>query len=548
MKTTKQTWIAVAWIFVQALTLLSCTQEKGERNSSKEIEVGGKELSIVIREQQFDNDMGTRAVSAPSDTSRIDLGNGLEAEISIEQGGEENTATATATRVPLTDGHYNIYVYNDAGQMLTGAGKSLSGTFTNGKFIRDKGKHLCLAPGKYKFVCTTDGISLNNRYGIGSTLNAVVYTKEMVGVTEEEIVTGDEEITFMLYHRVSRVRVRFTAYTNQFNNVKASFSFPSSGNHHHYMKIPTGFSGPPTAISNWRSEQYTLPATPNKVSGTYVLANEFITEWKYINNDNFVSNIFLNLSGNIYGKSIHLQDKQVPFANSVQWKDNGSYTINIKLKPNVLYVFQDGTCGAITEKGSRTAIGAVVQEKTNQHVGKAIALKDAGDLLTLSERGNKKKFKEDEYHDALEDMNGFYYTWDKESSIDDLVKAEHTEYRHFYAAAHYNPGIKLTGKTFSKWYLPSLGEWRIALKELVKIDLATKPIRDIVSLNKSTLDNVFTQAGVNGDALQDYKYLCSTQDDNSGLFYYIFFRTDYHGASINCESFNNHLCRSFIHF
>ena len=40
------------------------------------------------------------------------------------------------------------------------------------------------------------------------------------------------------------------------------------------------------------------------------------------------------------------------------------------------------------------------------------------------------------------------------------VKAENPNFDAFYAAAHYYPGVTLTGRIAdAKWYLPSWGEW-----------------------------------------------------------------------------------------
>ena len=57
-------------------------------------------------------------------------------------------------------------------------------------------------------------------------------------------------------------------------------------------------------------------------------------------------------------------------------------------------------------------------------------------------------------------MNGEHWTWDASGSVDGSIKAnEPAKYPAFYVAAHYNPGVQLTGTLATKrWYLPSLGE------------------------------------------------------------------------------------------
>ena len=263
------------------------------------MEVGADGLSFVLQEESFDSDVSTRSIPQPVDAGTIDLGNGIEAEVSIQRDGTESTRANGVTRAtPVSDGHYIIRVYDASGQLLSGQGKELSGRFKGGKFIHDAGKHLRLSPGTYKFVCTTDNVILYNTFGTGAVVSKTsgsVITKEMIGVTEQEIVTGSERIIFMMYHRTSRLRVRFTGYTEQLTNVKAKFDFGTGPPYHYYITVPTGFQGPSSAVSSWHSDEYSLPATPTGKSETYVLANEFLPEYKYISNSKTVEGLSLEL-------------------------------------------------------------------------------------------------------------------------------------------------------------------------------------------------------------------------------------------------------------
>ena len=514
------------WAMPIALMLAACSTDKDTDNGNNEVEVGADGLSFVLQEERFDSDVSTRSIPQPVDAGTIDLGNGIEAEVSIQRDGAEPTRANGVTRAtPVSNGHYIIRVYDASGQLLSGQGKELSGEFKGGKFVHDAGKHLRLSPGTYKFVCTTDNVVLDEAFGKGriiGTEGPSIFTKEMIGVTEKEIVTGSERIIFMMYHRVSRVRLRFTGYTEQLTNVKARFNFGSAGNHHHYITVPTGFYGPSTSFFQWYSDNYSLPSTPMGKSETYILANEFLSEYKYINNDNTVSQIFLDLSGTIYGKNVDIKDKPINFAKAVQWKDNGSYTINIKLNPTpALYLFNDGSCGALAEKGSRTPIGIVSQEKTNVKQGVAMGLRstiqewEASTSPTYS--GHNYTTKYTELADAQKDENGYNWTWDKSTDVNGIVKAdEQTRYPAFYWASHDPYNV-----SFGKWYFPAIGE---IIKVFDKLAKKTGVNGQAITFEKkvNVIADAFTNAG-GTDPFQGRAWsstLCDYSGPSSPMVFY----------------------------
>lgn len=487
------------WAMPIALMLAACSTDKDTDNGNNEVEVGADGLSFVLQEESFDSDVSTRSIPQPVNAGTIDLGNGIEAEVSIQRDGAESTRANGVTRAtPVSDGHYIIRVYDASGQLLSGQGKELSGEFNGGKFVHDAGKHLRLSPGTYKFVCTTDNVTLDETFGTGKIAAkkwGSVITKEMIGVTQQEIVTGSERIIFMMYHRTSRLRVRFTGYTEQLTNVKAKFNFGAKSQHYHYIKVPTGFYPGGTSFSEWYSDEYSLPATPIGKSNTYVLANEFLSEYKYITHTDAINQIYLDLSGTIYGKSVDIKDKPIKFAHQVDWKDNGSYTINIKLNPTpALYLFDDGSCGALAEKGSRTPIGIVSQEKTNVKQGVAMGLHgtvqewEASTSPTYS--GHNYTTTYTEVADAQKDENGYNWTWNKSTDVNGLVKAdEQTRYPAFYWASHdpYNVG-------FGKWYFPAIGE---IIKVFDKLAKKTSVSNNHVLFEKKVdvITSAFTNAG-----------------------------------------------------
>lgn len=459
--------------------LTACTSEDNITTSKQLIEVGGDKLKIVINEEPFDVETTTQTRAGGMEQSipagTVDLGDGLEAEVSISQGTPAPKTRATV----VSDGHYNIYAYDaNTNQMLIGPNKKLSGNVVGGVFTPDAGSRLELeAGGTYKFVCCTDGVSLDQTYGTGSMLFwGINVKKEMIGATAPITLSGDDQqIVFLMYHREARVRFRITGYTNQLTNVQVAMDFRSGSNPFGYLKIPTGFQGGGTSMLGLVSDTYTMPSTPTQASVTYPLANEFLSDYKYLSwLENPWQGINLIISGTIYGKTVS-KTVGCRFDHNTVLKENGTYTINLKLKPTpALYLFEDGSCGALAEKGSRTPIAAVVKEKTNTEEGTAVALKDCvnqggtknffyGSYSRLATKNNTSNYTTTLA--TFTDMEGYKWTWEANGSTDNVIKAtDATNYNIFPAAANYNPGI--VTEHIGKWYLPAAGEFITLLKAL----------------------------------------------------------------------------------
>lgn len=538
--------------------LTACTSEDNITNSKQLIEVGGDKLKIVINEEPFDVETTTQtraggvAQAIPAGT--VDLGDGLEAEVSISQGTPAPKTRATV----VSDGHYNIYAYDaNTNQMLTG--KKLSGNVVGGVFTPDAGSRLELEAGTYRFVCCTDGVSLDPTYGTGSIITPNInIKKEMIGATAPITLSGDDQqIVFLMYHREARVRFRITGYTNQLTNVQLVMDFGSTSNHYHYLTIPTGFQGPGTAMMGLVSDTYTMPSTRTQASVTYPLANEFLSDYKYLSwDENLWDRVDLKISGTIYGKTVS-KTVSCRFDHTTVLKDNGTYTINLKLKPTpALYLFQDGTCGALAEKGSRTPIAAVVKEKTNTEEGTAIALHRAFDFaMTPDGAFNKQSLS---VADAMNDMNGYNYTWDAATTVDNEVKATAPNpaglstpsgyrYEPFYYAGNYNPGVATSN--IGKWYLPALGEWRMAIKEFAGVDIAvqTSLYGTYANWDRQKMKKVFALAGGDIDTSAGSGYWeSSTQGNDYQRSLYVLVNDGYVGVS--SDMFNSHGVVPFVHF
>ena len=168
---------------------------------------------------------------------------------------------------------------------------------------------------------------------------------------------------------------------------------------------------------------------------------------------------------------------------------NGSYRFRIKLHYNYFYLFSDGTIGQKTDANfsSKTPIAVVVSRSKRI----AAALNDI-DTRTIS---NYKWGKDNTtttttasptLSNHLSDLNGYDLTYSTTYSTDGIVKGnDATNYPAFYAAAHYNPGVTVTGANVGKWYLPSIGEWNLFFKNLVF--LSDRNLDNVKSLDYATL-------------------------------------------------------------
>ena len=502
--------------------LTACTSEDNITTSKQLIEVGGDKLKIVINEEPFDVETTTQtraggvAQAIPAGT--VDLGDGLEAEVSISQGTPAPKTRATV----VSDGHYNIYAYDaNTNQMLIGPNKKLSGNVVGGVFTPDAGSRLELEAGTYKFVCCTDGVYLDPTYGTGNMpFWGINVKKEMIGATAPITLSGDEQqIVFLMYHREARARFRITGYTNQLTNVQLVMEFWSASSPYTYLKIPTGFQGPGTSMLGLVSDTYTMPSTPTQASVTYPLANEFLSDYKYLSwLKNPWEDINLRISGTIYGKTVS-KTVNCRFDHNTVLKENGTYTINLKLKPTpALYLFQDGSCGALAEKGSRKVIGIVVTEKTASDKGLAAALNFTPNVIWEQDdppAGSGNSYQNNTVcypnpNAGLADMNGYNWTWDAASSLDGKVRGdEQTKYPAFYVAGHYNPGVTVTGANVGKWFLPSWGQlmefFKLTAKDLT-MPTGSNPSNPWFGANPTfsdghaleKLNNYIIQAGGNG--------------------------------------------------
>ena len=466
----------------------SCSNE--ENMAEERIDADKAEITINTEAYQSDQDVTRAAWNRQTET--IDLGDGLTADVSIEADKQDDAAQ---TRASMSNEHYTIYALDGSSTRVA----TMTGTVTGGnKFTRDASSpRMILAPGTYTFVCINDAVTDN-----GTSLTVSNGTANpMIGTTTQTISGPGWNISFAMKHQTARVRLKVTSYTNEGTGLTASLSTTTA------QPATAAYNADGTAntaanTTATLSSSYTIPATHGSIPWSSIVQSyENVIDYQYFLPGITGSDITLTFdAGTIYGKT--LAGKTLSLSNLGTLTRNGSYTVNIKLKTFPYYLFQDGTVGALGDKGTRTPIGIVVKEKTTTEKGLAIALKDAGQGLSWGPDNVKANDVQIEFDTATgvnpaysTNMGGYRYTWEKSGSGDgNTVKGETPIFSVFYAAAQYNPGVTVTGNNVSKWFLPSTGEFRLFFINVGKYQwLDTKRFSETGKGNNTA--PYFTQAG-----------------------------------------------------
>lgn len=582
----QKTFSLVAFAMLQAALLLSACSSEENIPVSGGIAVTDAHINISVAPFETSNSKAKTRAGGTDETKAdtVLLANGMRAICTVE---EDDEAEQTRAPKPIADGHYTIYACDPVtGNRITGPDKLLKGTVTGGVFQSDGGTRLFLDPGTYKFVCFNDAFEIQGNSLILKT--AYVQTNgvyphgvgnysggkdALLGTATETISGGEWKVTFVLKHQTARVRMRLVVYTDHLDNVHGGFCdaytpYPVELTYSADGENPTTYM----TSSGYRSllAGFAFPATSADFHATYVKAHQFMS------NDMFICPGELNtifatggaIAGNVYAKA--MGDINTGNLHKT-YQRNHSYTVTYRLLPDALYLFEDGSCGAYSEKGSRTAIAAVVKEKTNTEEGTAVALKDCVNQggtkdfaygsfppsgTRLFEKNNTSNYSD--MASTLNDVDGYKWTWETTGSEDGTVKAnDNINYSCFYAAANYHPGVAT--QNIGKWYLPAAGE----MKQLITC-YGTPTITTVdehrVELGFDYINLInkgFTDAG--GEAMSQFGvgYWTSSEVVFSGVgwssnqtpvLYYDNIKKTY-VVGENAARHNNDSCiRPFVHF
>ena len=550
-------WVVAAVMAVATPFLAACSSEE---NLAPSRGVAVTDAHIVINVEPYGatpTAAKSRAAEAPVVTKpdTVLLDNGMRAVVSMEEDAPE---TQAATRATMDDGHYTIFALDPAtGDRITGTKKQLTGTVTGGVFQSDAGSEMILDPGTYKFVCINDAVTdhgtwLEVNTGIGSAIGTFPTASDAQIGTSTETINGDDwQVTFLMKHQNARFRLRLVAYTNQLENVVGALT---DGNSEYPVTLKYALDGSTPVVTQettpfgYAIAKLTLSNTPAESNATYVKANNFYSNYMYVMPGGDRTSLHLD-KGKAYGKSFN---PAAPTDLAFQWypsktQRNHSYTITYRLLPEALYLFQDGSCGALAEKGSRKVIGMVAKEKTNSEDGTAAAISQVkGGTVTyamgISNTTLDNQFQTtvarvngwEQYAEAYQHDDGYKNTWEVSHDGVTIKANEQTRYPAYYAAAHYGDelaaqGITLTGDIVGrKWFLPSAKEW---------IDLfggiTTLPGSGTgVGVGHRTFDYGAAMTAAGGTYKQSWYVFATSSEIDAG--HYLGFYANYNAKIFNC--------------
>ena len=507
-----------ATLSLSALLMFSACANDDIANSENEVTLNGHKLNITINEETFQTEKPARATQVlRRDT--IDMGDGLIAEVSIEPDKTAPMPQPAKTRAAMSEGHYTIYAVDAAGNRVA---DELSGTVSNGKFIPDVNKQIYLDPGTYTFVCHNDAFT---KTATGLSIGSGISTYPMMGTVTKTLSGGYETVSFNMKHLAARVRAQVTTYT-AYAKMKSNGTYLTAvGNKFSDMEFDNRgtfqqrVSSGPTLYTRDGIESFSNDGA--KPYSYYVEPFDVISSYSYIplaENENIPANgLVYTLNGSYHGK-----EKQKSITIDTPLERNHTYLVKLTMKTkDPLCLYQDGTVGYAGDKevGTREPIAIVVTEKTATEKGMAIALKNASDFALfdavglmhwsrISTQSDFSDMKGYEYTYTTVGYNDNYYTHTAQTfptvSPGESVYEGSTDvnFPAYYDAAHYP--VTATGTNVGKWFLPSLGQWKVALMKLGKLKDSDFPTIDensyggefgTVTWDGEKVSKYFTDAG-----------------------------------------------------
>lgn len=461
----------ISTIFLLAtLLIISCSNDNVVDNTANKVNAA-KDIKFEISFSDYNTDdtisHGTRAAIDPQvqKTQIVSMGEMMYAEVSLQR---DTTKTidkvGKAMTRALTNGTYTIYAYQ--GTSLKG---TLKGTVTSNVFTpTSSNEEIGLEPGTYTFVCCNEKVQIN---GETWSINRSDVDNARIGIAKDVVITPTprkQKVAFQMKHVGSRVKV-----------VMETDGFPArdlTGNFSSTLNIPSKIN------FNTSTQTYavteTTPFTDNitftyTTGGNYSSAPTAPEGWNdyyyFLPKTNGANLKFTITGGTAY--RLPIAGRSVTFPALASMSSNDSYRLVMKVHYNYIYLFSDGTTGQKTDANfsSKTPIAVVVSRSKRI----AAAIKDIDPSAISNFKWGKDNVVTTNtasatLSDHLSDLKGYDYTYSTTYSTDGIIKGNDAiNYPAFYAAAHYDAGVPITGANIGKWYLPSIGEWNLYFKNLV---------------------------------------------------------------------------------
>lgn len=512
-------------LMVVSSVFISCSKD-GVDEMAQPVEKDNKGVLFTMAEEQFGDDAEVRSLAQPCGIDTIDMGNGLEAEITVER---DLNDKAAQTRALKTDNHYTIVAFAvGSGQMIG----EIKGRFNlaTGHFMADAhtNAYITLESGRqYNFVCYTD--EYISRNGMTLTVHHTNAQRAMVARTTNVTILPQRQqsISFALKRLGARVRTRlvaawpFTGVSGYISSMPNDAPAALSYNMQDGTQKLVGSTTAKAAAQNY------VPTTQYSQSG--VTFNSVISSnyGYYLAGTNSGQVAITFTSGALYNKAISQSTHR--YRSEKIFKGGGSYVLRVKLLPQYIYLFNDGHVGPryYPQNPSAKPIALMIGER------RGIALWNANNnqkvpwhqLFYFQNQYNPRAIvenasnsKENRLRALRDSETGMGWTWDPFFYRHDgrwMVKAnESYNFPAFFYAAHFDVellsrGIPLHERVRGdrKWYLGSAHVWPDVFALLSQRVWFWQDTRG--QWNTYLADLAFTQVG--GTPLKDDDYWTSVE-------------------------------------
>ena len=489
-------------------------------------------------------------------SSTENLGNGLEALVEVVETPAKAAKTRAVGQAPAGD--YTILAYQgtELKQKWEINYKS-DGTYT----MKDgSNPEKYLAPGSYKFyVFKNQDFELENGNYVAKLENGEnePYLYEGNVTINNQLKT---KLTFTLKPYFAKVNFKIKAFSKQVFDKPTNGHFIYDANTIPSSMILNAANGTMTSTNNNAAGQTNdfISFTANEDDGDnskiesnnamFFLPGTDITKLKF----QFLSGI----SGTIYNKPI--AGKSLKISNPITGglKSGYEYIVSTTVYYTATYLFSDGTEGTMGNKGNRTPIAVYVGTANGKKY--AMSLKDAANGVSWAKSGYGDNTPPKGVNETISRYDGYKITHDwatttKPRTDSNPTKATNQNFPAFYNAANYNAGVALTGAIANtKWFLPGLGEWNLAVENLLEAgSLKNKGVHAFINYNSGSLgykklDIIFRQAG----GLPPDQYYWTADKYNSGNIYTVVIRgwANRIQLSFTQPTKSDGACRAFIQY
>ena len=475
---------------IALLTLTACSNNDENAIENGKVDVAQR-IEFKVNFADYNTEQSVNVTRASKEDiklakSDIDLGNGIVAECTLQRD------TVKQEHAPRTRTLFSTFVYTMlAFEASTHTYKgSVTGnvTYSGGNWDftpTSSNESIYLTPGTYDFVLYNDKVT---RSGNNLTVTQANAADAWIGRTTQVITATPrkQKVAFTMKHAGAVVKIRLEGYgkfdmantTGILSSINST-AIPSSAVYDAANDSWTMGTG--TAVSSNTTFSSTLGEMDPWGAGNTLVYRAISSEIAFLPSTDVSKLKFTFTNGKYY--NLNLAGAGLTFnpASPLKLDKNGSYILNIKLKKNFIYLMSDGTRGFFKDTtyggGTKTPIAVVVSR--SKHL--AIALTDANNGNPCDWCSTGSTYASTPYNkssvgknifDQTSLYNGYSETWDASASTDNVtVKGTSSDFPAFKAAAEYTPtlpaGVQLTGKMIGKkWFLPSLGEWKLACFEL----------------------------------------------------------------------------------